>query len=149
MSNHTTASQTSEELRIVVGVEGSPCALRALEYAANQAANTGSILQIVTVYNGLPGYGPFTPVVLDEEGAQSVLSAAIDRVHTSHPHGGDEKRDRLRNGRSGTVGCAQRSMGPRGGNPRTRTDRRCHPGFSLRIRASSCALHYHNCPLNR
>ena len=89
MSNHTpttpATSQTTEELRIVVGVEGSPCAFRALEYAANQAASTGSILQIVTVYDGPLGYGPFTPVILDQEGAKSVVSAAIDKVHKSHP----------------------------------------------------------------
>ena len=54
-------------------------------YAADQAALTGSILQIVTVYNGLPGYGFMTPVVLDQEGAESVVRAAIDSVHTSHP----------------------------------------------------------------
>ena len=84
VSNDTT-SLTSEERRIVVGVEGSPCAFRALEYAANQAASTGSILQIVTVYTGLPGYGPFTPVVLDHDGAESVVSAAIDEVHKSYP----------------------------------------------------------------
>jgi nucleotide-binding universal stress UspA family protein len=85
MSSDTATPLTSEERRIVVGVEGSPCAFRALEYAADQAASTGSILQIVTAYTGLPGYGPFTPVVLDHDGAESVVSAAIDKVHKSYP----------------------------------------------------------------
>jgi nucleotide-binding universal stress UspA family protein len=85
MSNDTPTSQTTEVLRIVVGVESSACAFRALEYAANQAASTGSILQVVIVYNGLPGYGPLTPAVLDQEGAESVVRAAIDEVHRSHP----------------------------------------------------------------
>jgi nucleotide-binding universal stress UspA family protein len=85
MSNDKAASDTTKELRIVVGVEGSACALRALEYAANQAASTGSILQIVTVYNGLPGYCIFTPVVLDQEKAESVVRVAIDTIRESHP----------------------------------------------------------------
>jgi nucleotide-binding universal stress UspA family protein len=84
MSNDAVTSQTPEELRIVVGVDGSPCAFRALEYAANQAAGTGSILQIVTVYNGLPGYGILTPVILDQEGAESLVRAAIDKMHESN-----------------------------------------------------------------
>ena len=62
-----------------------PLAFRALQYAADQAANTGSALDIVTVYNGPLGYAPFTPVVLDQEGAESVVREAIDKVHESHP----------------------------------------------------------------
>ena len=72
MSNEIANADTPDELRIVVGVDGSAGSLRALDYAANQAAATGSILQIVTVYNGLPGYGIVTPIVLDQEGAESV-----------------------------------------------------------------------------
>ena len=84
MSNDTTRSLTPEGTRIVVGVDGSPCAFRALEYAAEQAANTGSILQIVTVYNEFPGLNPFGPV-LDQEKARALVRAAIDKVHESHP----------------------------------------------------------------
>ena len=76
-------TQVPRELRIVVGVEGSPCSSRALEYAGDQAALTGSILQIVTVYNGLPGYGFTTG--LDQEGADSVVREALEAVQKKHP----------------------------------------------------------------
>ena len=75
--------QVPRELRIVVGVEGSPCSSRALEYAGDQAALTGSILQVVTVYNGLPGYGFTTG--LDQEGADSVVREALETVQKKHP----------------------------------------------------------------
>ena len=72
-----------EEVRVVVGVDGSPCSLKALEYAGEQAALTGSSLQVVTVFNGLPGYG-FTSG-LDQEGALSVVGEALDAVERKHP----------------------------------------------------------------
>ena len=71
------------EACIVVGVDGSPCSLKALEYAGDQAALTGSSLQVVTVFNGLPGYG-FTSG-LDQEGALSVVGEALDAVERKHP----------------------------------------------------------------
>ena len=76
-------TQIPGELRIVAGVEGSLCSLRALEYAGDQAALTGSILQVVTVYSGLPGYGFTTG--LDQEGAESVVREALDAVQKKHP----------------------------------------------------------------
>ena len=79
----TTHTQALGELRIVVGIEGSPCSLRALEYAGDQAVLTGSILQVVTVYNGLPGYGFMTG--LDQEGAESIVGDAIEAVQKKHP----------------------------------------------------------------
>jgi nucleotide-binding universal stress UspA family protein len=57
--------------------------LKALEYAADQAALAGSILQVVTVFNGLPGYGFTTG--LDQEGAQTVACEALDAVEKKHP----------------------------------------------------------------
>ena len=85
--NTTTSAQPQArapgELRIVVGVDGSPCSLKALEYAGDQAALTGSILQVVTVFNGLPGYG-FTAGI-DQEGALSIVRDALDVVEKKHP----------------------------------------------------------------
>lgn len=78
-----TQTQAPGEFRLVVGVDGSPSSLKALEYASDQAALTGSILQVVTVYNGLPGYGFTTG--LDEEGAQSVAAEALAAVEKKHP----------------------------------------------------------------
>ena len=80
---HRAADETPGEFRVVVGVDGSPCSLKALEYAGDQAALTGSILQVVTVFNGLPGYGFTTG--LDQEGAQSVVREALDAVEKKHP----------------------------------------------------------------
>ena len=78
-----TSRQLPGELRIVVGVEGSPCSLRALKYAGNQAALTGSILEVVTVYNGLPGYGITTS--LDKEEAESIVREAVNSIQKVHP----------------------------------------------------------------
>ena len=80
-----TQMQTQEQgaARVVVGVDGSPGSLKALEYAGDQACLTGSILQVVTVFNGLPGYG-FT-AGLDQEGALSVVREALDAVEKKHP----------------------------------------------------------------
>ncbi len=75
--------QAHGDVRVVVGVDGSPCSLKALEYAGDQAALAGSILQVVTVFNGLPGYG-FTSE-LDQEGALSVVREALDAVEKKHP----------------------------------------------------------------
>ena len=76
-------TQAPGEPLVVVGVDGSPCSLKALEYAGDQAALTGSILQVVTVFNGLPGYGFTTG--LDQEGAVSVVREALDAVEKKHP----------------------------------------------------------------
>lgn len=76
-------TQAPAEPLVVVGVDGSPCSLKALEYAGDQAALTGSILQVVTVFNGLPGYGFTTG--LDQEGALTVVRDALDAVEKNHP----------------------------------------------------------------
>ena len=148
MSNDTT-SLTSEERRIVVGVEGSPCAFRALEYAANQAASAGSILQIVTVYTGLPGYGPFTPVVLDRDGAESVVSAAIDEVHKSYP--GVVTKGEIVHGETGPVlsdvseGASALVVGTRGHGQIVGA----LLGSVSEYVVHHAALHDHRCPLSR
>ena len=79
----TPQAQAPTEPLVVVGVDGSPCSLKALEYAGDHAALTGSILQVVTVFNGLPGYGFTTG--LDQEGALTVVRDALDAVEKNHP----------------------------------------------------------------
>ena len=91
-------TQAPGELLVVVGVDGSPCSLKALEYAGDQAALTGSILQVVTVFNGLPGYGFTTG--LDQEGALSVARRGPRGGREEAPHGAHKGRDRLRSARS-------------------------------------------------
>jgi len=89
MTDDTTAppvqpqTQAPGQARVVVGVDGSACSLKALEYAGDQAALTGSILQVVTVFNGLPGYG--LTAGLDQEGALCVVRKALDAVEKKHP----------------------------------------------------------------
>ena len=84
MSDHT-PTPTSVEHRIVVGVDGSDCANRALEHAAGEADRTGSLLQIVTVYNVLPSYGMMTPPVLDQQASETTVSQAMERVLQIRP----------------------------------------------------------------
>jgi nucleotide-binding universal stress UspA family protein len=84
MDDETMSSTATEPPRILVGVDGSPCADRALEHAAMLAAATGSILHIVAAYTEFPGYNPFG-AVLDQEGGRALVTAAIDRVRLSHP----------------------------------------------------------------
>ena len=76
-------TQADGDVRYIVGVDGSPCSLKALDYAGDQAALTGTSLRVVTVFNGLPGYG-FTSG-LDQEGALAVVREALEAVQKKYP----------------------------------------------------------------
>ena len=55
-----TATQTSEHRRrIVVGVDGSPASLCALEWAVGQASLTGAVVEAVTSWQYPAGYGGY------------------------------------------------------------------------------------------
>lgn len=71
------------EGRIVVGVDGSAMSAKALRYGADLADLTGSMLQVVVVYNGLPGFG-FTTCI-DQDSAETLARDALNSVHASHP----------------------------------------------------------------
>jgi Universal stress protein family len=67
---------SSEERRIVVGVDGSESSVRALTWAARQAELTGAVLEVVTTWEWPTSYG--WGVVIPEgwsptEDAQKVL----------------------------------------------------------------------------
>ncbi len=81
----STPAPASAENRIVVGVDGSDCANRALEYAAGEAQRTESLLQIVAVFNGVASYGSMAQPVLDQEGAEMAVRQAIERAHQVRP----------------------------------------------------------------
>lgn len=69
------------EPRIVVGVDGSACATRALEYAAQEAAHTRALLLVVSVYGMPPSGTSLTlPIGILEDDAESVLRDALERV---------------------------------------------------------------------
>ncbi len=80
MNAHAASDKSTH--RIVVGVDGSECANRALDWAAAYANRTGSVLEIQTAYE--PGY-----VHIAGDEVQRVMGRIVDearaRVATSAP----------------------------------------------------------------
>jgi nucleotide-binding universal stress UspA family protein len=85
-TGNTTTRAGDGELRIVVGVDGSECADRALEYAAHEAAQWGALLHVVSTYEMPPNAGwvvvPQEPL---EEAAMGIVDSALARVHEFEP----------------------------------------------------------------
>lgn len=82
-----TSTQTGPA-RIVVGVDGSPSSMAALEWAANQAELTGSTLDVVAAWEWPMTYG--APFALPSEydpaaDARRELDDAIATARTAHP----------------------------------------------------------------
>jgi nucleotide-binding universal stress UspA family protein len=77
----TPGAHSDAERPIVVGVDGSPCATRALEYAAHQAAHEGAVLVIVSVY-ALPATENemFVSIGLLKDAAEAVVHEAVEHV---------------------------------------------------------------------
>ncbi len=72
------------ELRIVVGVDGSDCSKRALDYAAHEAIRAGAALQIVGVYN-VPVEGSWVGPGMLHEDAITVVEESLGRVEEIEP----------------------------------------------------------------
>lgn len=73
---------------IVVGVDGSPSSLAALEWAARQARLTGAPLQAVTTWEWPRSYGYPMPLATDFDpaaDATKVLEEALAPVRSRHP----------------------------------------------------------------
>jgi nucleotide-binding universal stress UspA family protein len=74
------------ELRIVVGVDGSVCGTRALEFATREAARWGALLHIVSAYEIPPNAGwmviPLDPL---KEGAVTNVRRALSRAQELEP----------------------------------------------------------------
>jgi nucleotide-binding universal stress UspA family protein len=80
-SEESQTVRSGREPRIVVGVDGSACSTRALEFAAQEAAHTGAVLLVVCVYGMPPSATTLTlPIGLLEDDAESVLGQALERV---------------------------------------------------------------------
>jgi nucleotide-binding universal stress UspA family protein len=86
MKHDADDSGDAGELRIVVGVDGSECADRALEFAAHEAARWGALLHVVSAYE-IPSNSGWMVVPLEpfEESAAINLKAALARVHQLEP----------------------------------------------------------------
>lgn len=86
MGTSDVITQDRDELRIVVGVDGSACATRAVEFAAKEAARWGTVLHVVSAYNEMPaGGGLVVPMVLFHESAEAIVSDAIRQSEELEP----------------------------------------------------------------
>lgn len=98
-SRHKTANEAAEaspraearpgEHRVVVGIDGSPSSLGALEWAARQAEMTGAVLEAVSSWEWPTAVGwAAAPVPEDyqpAEDAQRLLDEALGPVRAAHP----------------------------------------------------------------
>jgi nucleotide-binding universal stress UspA family protein len=78
----------SIESRIVVGVDGSDSSVRALEWAARQAALTGDTVEAITTWQWPTSFGwavAYPDGWSPQADAQQVLDEAVDPVRTQHP----------------------------------------------------------------
>jgi nucleotide-binding universal stress UspA family protein len=79
------STSDTDQLRIVVGVDGSSCATRALEFAAHEAARCDALLHVVSVYHELPAPCVVYPMGLTEVCANAVVSTALRRADELEP----------------------------------------------------------------
>ncbi len=72
--------------RLVVGVDGSPCAEQALVWALRQAVLTGASVDVLTCWQrpmsmaGAAGFGPYVEVDLTDEMTEILAKAIADGV---------------------------------------------------------------------
>ena len=75
-----------DERRIVVGVDGSACASRAVEFAVRQAPRLGAPLLVVSAYHEVPAVaGLVVPGGLIDESAEAIVSDAIRLAEDLEP----------------------------------------------------------------
>jgi len=73
--------------RIVVGVDGSPSSIAAVEWAANQAELTAASLEVLMSWEWPNGYG-WSPVPTDYDPAHAseiALGELLEPIRTAHP----------------------------------------------------------------
>ena len=69
-----------------MGIDGSACATRAVEFAVKEAARWGALLHVVTVYHEMPAEGGFiVPLGLFQESAEAIVSDALRRAEELEP----------------------------------------------------------------
>jgi len=83
-----TAGQATRGARILVGIDGSPTSVAALQWAARQADMTGSTLEIVMTWEWPTSYGWAVPVPTGfdpEVDVRRVLKSNVDDLQKDHP----------------------------------------------------------------
>ncbi len=74
--------------RIVVGIDGSPTSVAALEWAVHQAELTGSALEAVTTWEWPTNYGWAFPFPSDYDpavDAEKMLAGVVEPFRSGHP----------------------------------------------------------------
>jgi nucleotide-binding universal stress UspA family protein len=76
-----------DELRVVVGVDGSEYGRRALEFAAHEAAWRGALLEIVSAYQETPYVmaWPVVPLGPDQMTAAAIVDESLARAEEIEP----------------------------------------------------------------
>ncbi len=96
LSDHTASEPTKESPmssqpkvthRIVVGVDGSPSSIDAVEWAANQARLTGATLEVLMTWEWPNGYGwsPIPSEYNPEHDSEMALDTILKPVRDKHP----------------------------------------------------------------
>jgi nucleotide-binding universal stress UspA family protein len=83
-----TSTQSSEARRIVVGTDGSPSSVTAVEWAARQAELTGATLEVLMTWEWPANYGwsLALPSDYDPQGdTETLLDRAMAPVRAAHP----------------------------------------------------------------
>ena len=83
-----TAGTIGTAPRTVVGVDGSPAASAALEWAAGQAESTGATVVAVATWSWPRGFGQTVLIPSDYDpaaDAEVLVRTAVDDVRTRHP----------------------------------------------------------------
>lgn len=78
MGQNDRNTERSNGRRIVVGVDGSACAGRAVEFAVTEAARWDALLHVVSAYSDMPTEGSAVfPVSLIHESADAIVADAL------------------------------------------------------------------------
>jgi nucleotide-binding universal stress UspA family protein len=82
-----TAAESKRVQRIVVGIDGSPAATAALDWAATMADSTGASVEVIATWQWPTGYGagPMFPAEYDPaDDAARIAREAIDSARPLH-----------------------------------------------------------------
>ncbi len=79
-------NESLNDARIVVGVDGSDCANRALEFAVEEAARWEALLHVVSAYQEMPAEEALVVRMgLFHESAEAIVSDALRRAEELEP----------------------------------------------------------------